>query len=61
MPEQQPDLAALVATAAAERPDAVAVVEASGRSLTWAALEEEVARVATGLGCLSPSATGWSS
>jgi long-chain acyl-CoA synthetase len=50
MPEQQPDLAALVATAAAERPDAVAVVEASGRSLTWAALEEEVARVATGLG-----------
>ena len=50
MPEQQPDLAALVATADAERPDAVAVVEASGRSLTWAALEEEVARVATGLG-----------
>ena len=50
MPEQQPDLAALVASAAAERPEAVAIVEASGRSLTWAALEEEVARVATGLG-----------
>ncbi len=50
MPEQQPDLSDLVTAAAAERPDGVAIVEASGRSLTWAALEDEVARVATGLG-----------
>ena len=49
-PDQQPDLAGLVATAAAERPDAVAIVEASGRRLTWAALEDEVSRIATGLG-----------
>lgn len=48
--KQQSDLADLVATAAAERPDAVAVVETSGRSLTWAALEDEVGRIATGLG-----------
>jgi long-chain acyl-CoA synthetase len=44
------DLAALVAEAAADRPEALAVVEAGGRSLTWAELEEEVGRVATGLG-----------
>ena len=53
MPEsldQQPDLADLVATAAADRPDGVAVVEASGRSLTWGALEDEIGRIATGLG-----------
>ena len=48
--DQQPDLADLVATAAAEHPDAVAVVEVSGRSLTWAELEDEVGRIATGLG-----------
>ncbi len=48
--DQRPDLAELVATAAAERPDAVAVKEATGRSLTWAALEDEVARFASGLG-----------
>jgi long-chain acyl-CoA synthetase len=46
----QPDVARLVAEAAAERPDALAMVEASGRSLTWAQLEDEVARIATGLG-----------
>ena len=44
------DVADLVADAAAARPDGLAVVEAGGRSLTWAALEDEVARIATGLG-----------
>jgi long-chain acyl-CoA synthetase len=44
------DVSALVAEAAADRPDGLAVVETDGRSLTWAALEDEVARVATGLG-----------
>ena len=44
------DVSSLVAEAAADRPDALAVVEAAGRSLTWAELEDEVARVATGLG-----------
>ncbi len=49
MPHQH-DLTDLVASAATERPDALAVVEAEGRSLTWARLEDEVSRVATGLG-----------
>ena len=44
------DLADLVAEAAGESPDHLAVVEAGGRSLTWAQLEDEVARIATGLG-----------
>ena len=44
------DVADLVADAAAERPDALAVVEAGGQSLTWAQLEDEVGRLATGLG-----------
>ncbi len=44
------DVSSLVAEAAADRPDALAVVEAAGRSITWGALEDEVARVATGLG-----------
>lgn len=44
------DISALVAEAAAEVPDRQAVLESTGRSLTWAALEDEVARVATGLG-----------
>ena len=44
------DVSSLVAVAAADRPDALAVVEAAGRSVTWAALEDEVARIATGLG-----------
>ena len=43
------DVAELVAGAAAESPDRLAVVEAGGRSLTWAQLEDEVARIATGL------------
>ncbi|MEO9324368.1 AMP-binding protein [Nocardioides sp. C4-1] len=41
--------AQLLAAAAAEHPDKLAVVEARGRSLTWAELDAEVARVATGL------------
>jgi long-chain acyl-CoA synthetase len=44
------DVSSLVAEAALDRPDILAVVEAEGRSVTWAQLEEEVARVATGLG-----------
>ncbi len=41
--------AELVGTAAGEHPDKLALVEAGGRSLTWAELDEEVDRVATGL------------
>ncbi len=48
MPEL-PDLARLVSTAAAERPDGTALVAGEQR-LTWAELEDEVARIATGLG-----------
>jgi long-chain acyl-CoA synthetase len=44
------DLADLVTQAAGEAPERVAVVEADGRSMTWAALDDEVSRVATGLG-----------
>ena len=44
------DVAQLVAEAAQERPDQLAIVETGGRSLTWAELEDQVARVATGLG-----------
>jgi long-chain acyl-CoA synthetase len=44
------DVSTLVAEAAADRPAALALVEAGGRSMTWSALEDEVARVATGLG-----------
>jgi long-chain acyl-CoA synthetase len=44
------DVAELVAAAAAEQPDHLAVVESGGRSLTWAGLEDEVGRIATGLG-----------
>jgi long-chain acyl-CoA synthetase len=52
MPATSPamhDLADLVSEAAAESPDKLAVVEAGGRSLTWAELDDEVGRVATGL------------
>ena len=45
-----PDVAALVATAAADAGDRLAVVEAGGRGMTWAELDREVTRVATGLG-----------
>ncbi|MCD4532591.1 AMP-binding protein [Nocardioides sp. cx-169] len=44
------DVAELVTLAAEESPDKLAVVEAVGRSLTWAQLDDEVGRVATGLG-----------
>ena len=41
--------AALLAVAAAENPDKLAIVESGGRSLTWAGLDDEVGRIATGL------------
>ncbi|MFC7496671.1 MULTISPECIES: class I adenylate-forming enzyme family protein [unclassified Nocardioides] len=44
-----PDVADLVTSAAVESPDRLAVVEAGGRSLTWAELDDEVGRIATGL------------
>lgn len=44
------DVSSLVAEAALDRPDMLAVVESGGRSVTWRELEDEVARVATGLG-----------
>lgn len=44
------DISALVAEAAAEVPDRQALVEAGGRTLTWSGLEDEVGRIATGLG-----------
>lgn len=44
------DVAALLTLAAEAEPDRVAVAEAGGRALTWSELEEEVRRVATGLG-----------
>lgn len=43
-------VADLLTRAAATSPDKLAVVEAGGRSLTWAQLDDEVDRVATGLG-----------
>jgi long-chain acyl-CoA synthetase len=52
MPATSPamhDLADLLTEAAAESPGRLAVVEAGGRSLTWAQLDDEVGRVATGL------------
>jgi long-chain acyl-CoA synthetase len=45
-----PDVAALVASAAVEAGDRLAVVEAGGRGMTWAELDAEVSRVASGLG-----------
>jgi len=53
MPADSPalhDVADLVAEAAAESPDKLAIVEAGGRSLTWAELDDEVDRVSGGLG-----------
>ena len=43
-------VADLLGVAALESPDKLALVEAGGRSLTWAQLEDEVGRLATGLG-----------
>jgi long-chain acyl-CoA synthetase len=48
MPTQ--DVSSLAAQAALDRKEMLAVVEADGRSLTWGELEEEVGRIATGLG-----------
>ena len=44
------DVADLLIRAAAENPDKLAVVEAGGRSTTWSELEDEVGRLASGLG-----------
>ena len=44
------DVAELVAAAAEQEPERVAVVEPGGRRLTWAGIEDEVGRIATGLG-----------
>jgi long-chain acyl-CoA synthetase len=44
------DVADLLIRASTENPDKLAVVEAGGRSTTWAELEDEVGRLATGLG-----------
>jgi long-chain acyl-CoA synthetase len=44
------DVSSLVAEAALDRAEMLAVVESGGRSVTWGVLEDEVARVATGLG-----------
>ena len=52
-PAPQPratDVADLLGRAAAESPDKLALVEAGGRTMTWAQLEDEVGRLATGLG-----------
>lgn len=43
-------VAELLGLAALESPDKLALVEAAGRSMTWAELDEEVSRLATGLG-----------
>jgi long-chain acyl-CoA synthetase len=52
MPERPAvaDVSDLVSAAARAHPDAPAVVEAGGRTTTWAGLEDTVARLATGLG-----------
>ncbi|GAA1477931.1 long-chain fatty acid--CoA ligase [Nocardioides aestuarii] len=50
MPEPLPDLAGLLSGAATECPDRVALVVEDGRTFTWRELDDEVARVATGLG-----------
>lgn len=52
MPSMPHDVSGLVALAARDTPDRVALAESSGRSLTWSSLEDTVARVATGLGDL---------
>lgn len=44
------DVADLLARAAAEDPDRLAIVESGGRRVTWGDLDLEVSRVATGLG-----------
>ncbi len=46
------DVADLAARAAADVPERLALVEAGGRSLNWASLDDQISRVATGLGGL---------
>lgn len=47
---QRTDVSSLVAEAAVAVGDRKALVESGGRTLTWAELEDQVARLATGLG-----------
>jgi long-chain acyl-CoA synthetase len=49
-PARATDVADLLTRAAAENPDKLAIVEAGGRAVTWAELDDEVGRVASGLG-----------
>ena len=44
------DVADLLVQAAAEDPDRLAIVESGGRRVTWGELDDEVGRLATGLG-----------
>jgi long-chain acyl-CoA synthetase len=44
------DVADLLTRAAAEDPERLAIVESGGRRITWGELEDEVGRLATGLG-----------
>src|SRR3954470_11656464 len=44
------DVSDLLARAAAEDPDRLAIVESGGGRVTWGELEDEVGRLATGLG-----------
>src|SRR4051794_41294698 len=44
------DVADLLADAAAEDPDRLAIVESGGRRVTWGELDDEVGRIASGLG-----------
>jgi long-chain acyl-CoA synthetase len=44
------DVADLLTRAATEDPDRLAIVESGGRRVTWGELDDEVGRVATGLG-----------
>lgn len=46
------DVADLASLAAEDGPDRLALVEAGGRCLTWAELDDRVSRVATGLGAV---------
>ncbi|TIC89249.1 long-chain fatty acid--CoA ligase [Nocardioides sp. GY 10113] len=50
LPEPGADVAELLSAAAADLPQRLAVIEAGGRGVTWGQLDEEVSRLATGLG-----------
>ena len=49
---ERTDISVLVTEAALDVPERRALVENSGRALTWAQLEDQVARISTGLGAL---------